>query len=159
MKQGKKVFFVKLLLFVVVSFWISGIIIPLGFTEFPALKIFIPFCKTTYSHVCHQIPQKSFECNGFHLFVCARCFGIYTGCFLISAAGLFFGLKAKPDLKTLLLFSAPMLADVVMTSCAVYAYNKILSAATGLLFGSIVFVYILNIVLEIYLTDYKKDLV
>jgi len=44
----------------------------------------------------------------------------------------------------LILFSLPMLADVIFYSIGLYQYNKIIAAITGILFGSAVFLYILD---------------
>jgi uncharacterized membrane protein len=44
----------------------------------------------------------------------------------------------------LILFSLPMLADVIFYSIGLYQYNKIIAAITGILFGSAVFLYILG---------------
>jgi uncharacterized membrane protein len=37
--------------------------------------------------MCHQLPDRSFHLEGIQLPVCARCFGIYGGAALGSAAG------------------------------------------------------------------------
>jgi len=44
----------------------------------------------------------------------------------------------------LILFSLPMLADVIFYSIGLYQYNKIIAVITGILFGSAVFLYILD---------------
>jgi hypothetical protein len=51
-----------------------------------------------------------------------------------------------------------MLTDVILYSIGIYGYNKIIAVFTGILFGSAVFLYILNAI-EISLyrkIDYKK---
>jgi hypothetical protein len=37
--------------------------------------------------ICHQLPDRSFHLEGIQLPVCARCFGLYSGAALGSAAG------------------------------------------------------------------------
>ncbi len=47
-----------------------------------------------------------------------------------------------------------MLADVIFYSINLYEYNKIIAAITGLLFGSTVFLYILDAIENSF---YKKQ--
>jgi hypothetical protein len=50
-----------------------------------------------------------------------------------------------------------MLADVIFYSIGLYHYNKILAAATGFLFGSAVFLYILNAIENSFIkNDFSK---
>jgi hypothetical protein len=50
----------------------------------------------------------------------------------------------KIKTKLLVLFTLPLMADVLFTTINIYNYNKIISSITGLFFGSIVFLYILS---------------
>lgn len=144
--------------FVVIALWYLGIIIPLFINNYPQLYILLPFLKITYSHICHQLPQKSFEIHGQHFLVCSRCFGIYTGMFIVSFAAVFINIKNKIKPSILILSALPMLADVILVAAGVYNYNKILSYLTGCVFGSVVFVYISNIVFESFFKVTNKDI-
>lgn len=94
--------------------------------------------------MCHQNTYKSFTCNNIPLLVCARCSGIYLGAFLISILVLISNIKLNVKTKYLIMFSLPMLIDVILLSLRFYNCNKMISAFTGFLFGSVVFIYILS---------------
>jgi uncharacterized membrane protein len=96
-----------------------------------------------YSTTCHQNQIKSFSCDGIPFLVCSRCFGIYLGAFITSFIILFASSIQNLELKHLVLFSLPMLADVIFYTAGIYDYNKIIASSTGLLFGSTIFLYIL----------------
>lgn len=66
------------------------------------------------------------------------------GSAIISLAVILVNRPIKIKTKLLVLLSLPLLADVLFTTIKLYNYNKLLSAITGLLFGSIVFLYILS---------------
>jgi uncharacterized membrane protein len=57
------------------------------------------FIYQGFSTACHQIPERSFNVEGFPLAVCARCFGLY--------AGAAFGVFAYPLLRSLSRTDAP----------------------------------------------------
>jgi len=97
-----------------------------------------------YSKVCHQNMSKSFVCNDIPLLVCARCTGIYFGSAITSLVFLFFFKTIILKTRYLLIFSTPVLIDVISISLKIYPYNKIISSGTGFLFGSVVFIYILS---------------
>jgi uncharacterized membrane protein len=123
-------------------FWIVGIISPCISNSF--IQSSYPYQKLLYSNVCHQNTYKSFTCNNIPLLVCARCSGIYLGAFLISILVLISNIKLNVKTKYLIMFSLPMLIDVILLSLRFYNYNKMISAFTGFLFGSVVFIYILS---------------
>jgi len=147
-RQDKKGTAVKITLLGMALLWFSGIVLPALIYFQPGIAILLPFLKITYSHVCHQIPQKCMSVNGFELLVCSRCFGIYTGILLASVISLFHFLQIKQKTKLFFLSAAPMLIDVICTTTGIYGYNKIFAFITGVIFGSIVFAYILNIIFE-----------
>lgn len=76
--------------------------------------------------------------------VCARCTGIYSGLLLNSFIALFFISEIKTSFRFLVLFSLPMLLDVLFVLLNVYPYMKAVAFTTGLLFGSILFLYLYN---------------
>ncbi len=46
------------------------------------------FLYQAFAPFCHQIPQRSWEIQGYPLAVCARCCGVYGGLFLAALLGL-----------------------------------------------------------------------
>ncbi len=109
-----------------------------------AAGITYPFLKKIFHIVCHQLDEKTFNVNGAKLFVCARCTGIYLGALIASLASLFYIKKISLNIKLLYISMIPMLIDVGATTFKIYSYSKPLAFATGLFFGSVVFVYILT---------------
>lgn len=132
----------RLILFVLAFVWLLGIVNYCF--DFSFVTAFYPFQKQIYSTVCHQNIDKSFLCNGIPSFVCARCTGIYSGALLAAFFLLFLTKPIKINTTFLFLFSLPMLADVIFLNFEFYSYIKPLSTFTGLLFGSAVFLYILE---------------
>jgi uncharacterized membrane protein len=59
--------------------------------------------------------------------------------------------------RILILFSLPMLVDVIFYSAGFYDYNKFAAAVTGILFGSAVFIYILSAIENsLFINSYSK---
>ena len=140
--------------FFLVMIWFLGVISPCLNSNI--IDSLYPFQKQFYSTVCHQDILKSFMCNNKFLFVCARCTGIYAGA-LISAFIVTLNSKSIV-LKTsyLIMLSIPMLLDVVLLIFNTYNYNHLLSAITGLLFGSAVFLYILSAIENLLFSNQKN---
>lgn len=141
-KYLKTFFLFRLFLFFISIFWLIGFISPCIRNSF--LNSNYPILKLIYSTVCHQNPEKSFTCSGAKFLVCSRCTGIYIAVLITSFVTLFQFRSLKIKTFYLILFSLPMLADVIFYSIGFYSYNKIIAATTGFLFGSAVFLYILN---------------
>ncbi|HOJ06844.1 MAG: DUF2085 domain-containing protein [Ignavibacteriota bacterium] len=137
-----KLLLLRFFLFTASVIWLTGIISPC--LDIGLFRALYPFQKQVYSIVCHQDINKSFNCSNIYFLVCARCSGIYLGSAIISLAVILVNRPIKIKTKLLVLLSLPLLADVLFTTIKLYNYNKLLSAITGLLFGSIVFLYILS---------------
>lgn len=135
-------FLLRLLFFLIALFWSAGIASPC--LDFNMFHLAYPYLKLGYSTVCHQNVNKSFVCGNSTFLVCARCSGIYFSVLLTSFVILFIKAKIRIKIGYLILFSIPMLADVIFYSLGFYNYSKIGASLTGLLFGSVVFLYILS---------------
>jgi uncharacterized membrane protein len=137
MNLSKKTIIVKIAVFILILVWFLGIVSPI---LFPALY---PISKLFYSHVCHQNDTKTIHLFNRPLLVCARCMGIYSGAFLSSVLLFVFSTK-KIHIKYLFLSALPVLIDVALVMAGLTAYSKYLALITGLIFGSITFLYIWN---------------
>ncbi len=100
----------------------------------------------SFSAVCHQMPERSFELFGYPLAVCARCTGIYAG-FLL---GLFIYPLARrldddtlPERRWLLLAAAPMLLDFAGNAVGLFTNSFTSRTITGLIAGAATAFYIL----------------
>lgn len=131
-------------LFFLLLVWYAGIFLEvlIPYIQAPAGVYF--FGELCYSHVCHQITEKTIFIQGRPLLVCSRCFGIYTGLLLASIASFFFSFRRRLPIKYLLIAGIPMLLDVILYSVNIYYYSKITAFITGLLLGSAGFFYILE---------------
>jgi uncharacterized membrane protein len=145
---------VRIALFFFIAIWSLGIISPCF--NFSFTNAYYPFQKQLYSTVCHQNINKTFTCNVLPLLVCARCTGIYTGALLIAFTLIVYSKRFIVRTKYLILLSTPMLLDVILLNIGIYEYNKSISAFTGLLFGSTVFLYILSAVEILLYSNQKK---
>ena len=116
----------------------------------------MPFIKYNYTLVCHVQPEKLFTFSEFHTFVCSRCTGIYFGA-LISSFVIFLGFNKTIDTKLLLLSSIPMFIDVLLYSLNVNSYSKYIALLSGLLLGSIGFIYIHSSIIELLIKNKGKN--
>jgi uncharacterized membrane protein len=141
--------------FFIILLWCTAIIIEPLISIFPKLTYILPFLKYNFSIVCHTEQDKLFNFGDYHTLVCSRCAGIYFGS-LISAILILLGLKSKLKTKILLLGSIPMLLDVILYSIGIYSYSKYIALFTGLLLGSLGFIYIQESLIELFVNKKGK---
>ena len=145
----------EIILLIIVSIWCIGIFWEYICSIFPNLIYYLPFLKYNYSIVCHTQNEKLLEIGLFKTLTCARCTGIYLGG-LFSSLVLLFGFPRLISTKTLLVFSFPMFLDVFLYSIGIYSYSKYLALTTGLLLGSVGFIYIHNAIIELFDNQRKE---
>lgn len=130
----------KFLLLIFLIIWIYGFLSPLLLSgSDPLLNYSL---DRIYSQVCHQESYKCISIAETEMLVCARCAGIYFGAFIISCLFLF---RKNPEIniKIFLLASIPLLADVIFTTAELYNYYQPFAFLTGLIFGSIICLFLL----------------
>ncbi|MBT8378179.1 MAG: DUF2085 domain-containing protein [Ignavibacteria bacterium] len=132
----------RLLVFSLLFLWTIGILYPLLFNQLNNVLLEFVF-KNLYSTVCHQQSEKSISFGNHQLMVCARCAGIYFGA-MITAFAFFFSKRNQLNKKVLLISLAVVLVDVLLVFIGSYDYSKAFSLATGLIFGSTVYIYLMN---------------
>ncbi len=132
--------FITLLIFL----FVASIFFEIVIHTIPQAAYLFPFVKKGFSLICHQNDEKIISLFGFHSLVCARCTGIYLGMFLISIYTMIRPIIKTAGYKLFIIFTAPMIADVIFVNMKLYHYSKISAIITGLLFGSILFVYLYN---------------
>lgn len=145
--QTKKLLSLKLILFSVIFIWNIGIFNPcfLGKDNLLAHHLL----KFLYSPICHQIFERSFNCNHLQLMVCARCTGIYFGALIISLFNLL-PISISISKRFLFYASLPLIIDVLLLNMNVYQYNKMVSFITGNIFGASVFIFIFEILKDYF---------
>ena len=152
--SSKKI--IEIFLFGSILLWCIGIIWELVVQQFPQLLIALPFLKYNYSIICHAEPEKLFHIGNYETLVCSRCTGIYFGS-LFSSLLILIGKYKNVSTRVLLLSSIPMFLDVLLHSLGLYTYSHNLSLLTGLLLGSVGFIYIQDALIKILL-EMKKEL-
>ncbi|MEJ2105178.1 MAG: DUF2085 domain-containing protein [Ignavibacteriaceae bacterium] len=136
-----KILIFKFLFISLLSIWISGLLMPFIIDiKNPLLSYLI---NKIYSTVCHQENFKCISYEGHRMFVCARCTGIYFGAFIAAIVELRFIFPELP-LKLLFLSSTPLLLDVIFSTTGVYEYSQIFAFITGIIFGFVIYLFIIK---------------
>ena len=146
--SNRQIILIKFLLIFAVGLWCTGFLLPVLLPEIAGNNLFYQFLKLCYSHVCHQSEEATFYFNGSHLLVCARCSGIYLGAFLVLIPLCLVNPNRELSLKPLIFFSAPLIIDAFAVRLYIYSYSKINAFITGILFGSIMIIYIFDVLIN-----------
>jgi uncharacterized membrane protein len=99
-----------------------------------------------FSHLCHQLPERSFYIEGQKFAVCARCTGIYSGFVLgVLAYPLVRRLRRTdtPERKWLLLAALPLAVDFSLTFAGIWENTHTSRLLTGMLLGAMAVFYVL----------------
>ena len=136
-----QVFLIRFFVLSILTIWVTGFLLPLASTIDNQLANFL--ITKIYSTVCHQESTKCISIDNNSMLVCARCAGIYSGA-LIAAISCLFILRPIAIKNLLLISVIPMLADVLLVSLGIYTYSRFVSFTTGMIFGSIVYLFILS---------------
>jgi len=140
----------------VILLWCIGIFWEIVVHFFPKSVIAVPLLKYNYSLVCHQQTEKLFRIYGYNTLVCSRCTGIYLGALFSSSIILFAKLK-KVSKRIMIISSVPMFMDVTLYSSGLYSYSKLIALITGLILGSVGFLYIHDAVINILIQKKGKN--
>ncbi len=132
---------IKLFIFILISIWFAGFFFECLSKLYPESIIILPFIKKTYSLVCHQESKKLIELYCGHSLVCSRCVGIYSGILLSSFLSFFLKKEINLNIKFLFISALPILIDILFASLKIYSYSKTTAYLSGLLFGSVLFLY------------------
>jgi uncharacterized membrane protein len=111
--------------------------------------------KRLYSTTCHQEGLKCISIGNDKMLVCARCAGIYFGAFISAIFALFIIFPFISN-KILLISILPLLMDVFLTSSGIYSYSQFLSFATGVIFGIVIFLFTMEELGNLFLTNNRK---
>ena len=108
----------------------------------------------TFSHFCHQEPERSFYIAGQQFAVCARCTGVYFG---FAAAALLYPLLISlrqtrtPDRKWLFIAATPLAIDFGLGLAGIWTNTHLSRFLTGSLLGAAAVFYVLPGLLELSL--------
>ena len=133
--------FLRLFLLTILSIWILGFIHPSAISQ---KNSFIHYLLSRiYSGVCHQETGKCFMIADQSMFVCARCTGIYLGALMVGLITFNYKIR-RFGLNILLVALVPLFIDVFFTSFGIYTYSKFIALLTGLIFGSVVYLFLID---------------
>ena len=149
-QSDRRIKYVKMLLLFGITAWCAGFLLPAFFPEIIGNNIFYQFLKLCYSKVCHQSKAASFYINDGYMLLCARCSGIYLGAFLVLIPLSFKKSLFQLSLKPLIIFSIPMILDAIAIRSGIYTFSKFNAFITGILFGSIIIIYIFEVLINYF---------
>jgi len=110
------------------------------------------FIYRTFSFLCHQLPDRSFDLAGHQFAVCSRCTGLYVGFALTALAyPLIRPLRTTktPALIWLILATVPLLVDFSLGYFNIWANTHASRFITGALLSSVAVFYIIPGLVEI----------
>ncbi len=118
---------------------------------------------TTYqalSHLCHQIPERSFFIAGYQVAVCTRCTGIYAG---FAVALLCYPLIGSlrntnaPERKWLFLAAIPLAIDFALGFFDIWENTHWSRFATGVLLGGVAVAFVMPGLVDLGLRKRKTS--
>jgi uncharacterized membrane protein len=99
-----------------------------------------------FSHVCHQLPERSFFLAGHPLAVCSRCTGLYMGFALTTFLYPFIGRLEStetPERKWLFVAATPLAIDVALNFLGLWMNTHGSRFATGAVLGAVAVFYVM----------------
>jgi len=140
-ERQPKIILTRIILLLILSLWIYGFLLPTITSIDNTISNIL--LSGVYSKICHQQNAKCITIGGTSMLVCARCAGNYFGAF---TAGLLSLLLIVPSIsrRVLILSAIPLGMDVLFVFTGVYIYSQGIAFATGLVFGSGVYLFLLN---------------
>ncbi len=112
-----------------------------------------------FSHVCHQLPERSFFIEGHPFAVCARCTGIYAG---FAVAAVLYPLTRSlrqteaPARKWLFIAAAPLAIDFAIEFSGIRHNTHSSRLFTGALLGAVSVFYVMPGLLDLSLRHWKR---
>jgi uncharacterized membrane protein len=112
-----------------------------------------------FSHLCHQIPERSFFVVGHQFAVCARCTGLYGGfTFATLCYPILRSLRRAdtPHRKWLFIAAAPLAIDFSLGFFGIWANTHTSRFLTGALLGAVSVFYIMPGLIELSLMNWRR---
>lgn len=134
------------LLVVAGSLFFVGLLVAAPLAQAHGVHWFSFAVYEAFSHVCHQIPERSFHIAGYPLAVCARCTGLYVG---FAAVVAFYPLMTSlkrthtPERKWLFVAAAPLGIDFALGLFGIWGNSHLSRLLTGGLLGAVSVFFIL----------------
>jgi uncharacterized membrane protein len=113
-----------------------------------------------FSHLCHQIPERSFFIAGHQFAVCARCTGLYAG---FTAATLCYPLihslrrTNTPPRGWLFLAAVPLAIDFLLGFFGIWENTHLTRLLTGALLGSVSVFFVMPGLMDLSVMDWRRS--
>jgi uncharacterized membrane protein len=96
----------------------------------------IEILTNIFSHVCHQIPERSFLIYGGKSILCARCTGMYLGVFVGVLSIIFINKISNTRIFKMILISVLIvLLEIYGEKIQIAFFGNIVRFTTGILLG------------------------
>ena len=115
----------------------------------------------TFSHVCHQMPERSFYIEGQPYAVCARCTGLYVG---LAFGALLYPLarslrrRDTPARAWLIVAAAPTIIDFALNFFGLWSNTHLSRLMTGALLGAVSAFYVIPGLVDLSQIDWRRFL-
>ena len=112
-----------------------------------------------FSHLCHQIPERSFFIAGHQFAVCARCTGLYAG---FTLAVLCYPLVRSlrhtdtPPRRWLFISAVPIAIDFSLGFFGLWENTHVSRFLTGALLGSVGVFYVMPGLIDLSLMHWRR---
>ena len=112
-----------------------------------------------FSHVCHQIPDRSFFIAGHQFAVCARCTGLYAG---FAAPALSYPLVRSlrrtdtPHRRWLFVAALPLVVDFSLGFFGIWENTHLSRFLTGGLLGGAAVFYVMPGLMDLSVRDWRQ---
>jgi uncharacterized membrane protein len=116
---------------------------------------------STFSHLCHQLSDRSFFIAGHQFAVCARCTGLYAG---FTVATLVYPLMRSlrqtdpPQRLWLFLAAVPLAIDFSLGFFGIWENTHLSRFVTGALLGSVAVLYVMPGLIDLSLMKWRGAL-
>jgi uncharacterized membrane protein len=137
-----------------IAFGLVGLIIAAPIAQAGGHTTVASTIYSTFSFVCHQIPERSFHLAGHKFAVCSRCTGLYSG---FALAALVYPLTRSlkrtdtPRIFWLFLAAMPLAIDFSLGYFNIWHNNHLSRFVTGALLSSVAVFYIIPGLVELSL--------
>jgi uncharacterized membrane protein len=114
---------------------------------------------SAFSHLCHQIPERSVFIAGHQFAVCARCTGLYAGFTLATLCYPVLRSLRRTDMpprRWLLIAAVPLAIDFSLGFFGLWENTHLSRFLTGALLGSVAVFYVMPGLLDIRLKEWRQ---
>ena len=114
---------------------------------------------SSFSHLCHQLSDRSFFIAGHQFAVCARCTGLYAGFTVATLAyPLMRSLRGTdtPRRRWLFMAAVPLAIDFSLGFLGIWENTHLSRFVTGALLGSVSVLYVMPGLIDLSLMNWQR---